>query len=61
MRNPQVKPQIKTQAERKDSLINLRITKEEKEQVSKQAEQSGLNVSEYMRQLAMRDAERVLG
>lgn len=44
---------------RKDSLIKLRITTEEKEQVSKQAEQKGLNVSEYMRQLAMRDAERV--
>lgn len=44
---------------RKDSLIKLRITTKEKMQVSKQAEQKGLNVSEYMRQLAMRDAERM--
>lgn len=46
--------------EKKDNLIKLRITSEEKKQVVKQAERNGLNLSEYMRQLAIKDAERMI-
>lgn len=44
----------------KDSFIKFRIAESEKVIVSKKAESQGLNVSEYIRRLALDDVERVL-
>lgn len=49
-----------SEEKKKDSIIKFRIASEEKVLVSEKAESKGLNVSEYIRRLALNDAERVL-
>lgn len=50
----------KESIKKKDCFIKFRIAKEEKLLVSEKAESKGLNISEYIRQLTLNDAERVL-
>jgi uncharacterized protein (DUF1778 family) len=51
----------KARVSRKDSQIRVRVTREQKETFVRTAEQSGLDVSSWLRAIGMRAAQRERG
>lgn len=51
----------KTKAQRKEELIRVRVTSEQKKTLAEAATTAGLDISAWLRSIALREATQIVG